>query len=316
MATSTQLFPRNTAADAPVSRESHITISFAPMPPFDFAHTLRFIGAFAPGEGEQQTTGDTLTRALRVNGQTVVCHVTGSGTPDAPAIACDLTAAAPLTAETVAAVRDRVGFWLSLNDDLRLLYEAAQTDAAFLPIIRQWYGYHQVKFLTPFENACWAVLATRAPLAASRAMKDRLVARYGDALTVADATHAAFPAPADLASATPADLVEILHNARKADYLYAVIQAWQGVDETWLRTGPYDDVERWLRGIRGIGAWSASFVLVRGLGRMERIAPEDALRRSLARVYGYTFSDAEFAAKAEQYGDMQGYWAHYLRIAT
>ena len=86
--------------------------------------------------------------------------------------------------------------------------------------------------------------------------------------------------------------------------------------KTWLRGGPYDDVERWLRGIRGIGAWSASFVLVRGLGRMERIAPDDALRRSLARVYGYPFSDAEFARTAEQYGDMQGYWAHYLRIAT
>jgi len=291
-------------------------ISLTLVPPFDFAQTLRFIGDFSPGEGEQQVTGATLTRALRVAGQMIVCRVASHGTVDAPALTCDLFAAAPIGAESVATARDRVSFWLGLTDNLRPFYATAARDAAFAPAVRAWYGYHQVKFLTPFENACWAVLAQRSPLAVSRLMKDRLVARFGGECTVNGETYAAFPEPADLAGVPPDALVETLRNARKADYLHAVIDAWQQVDEAWLRTGPYDDVERWLRGIRGIGAWSASFVLIRGLGRMERIPPEDALTRAAARIYGHPLSDAEFAAVAAQYGAMQGYWGHYLRVAT
>ena len=316
MTASAHLSTRIIAVDASVSRESHETISFAPVPPFDFAHTLRFIGAFTPGMGDQQTTRSTLTRALRVNGQTVVCRIAASGTSDTPTLTGDLTAATPLAAATVAAVRDRVHFWLSLTDDLRPLYAAAEEDPAFASVVQHWHGFHQVKFLTPFEIACWSVLVQRTPLAVSRAMKDRLVARYGGALTVAGETHAAFPEPADLAPATPADLAETVRNPRKADYLHAVIQAWQGVDEMWLREGPYNEVEQWLRGIRGIGVWSASFVLVRGLGRMERITPSDELNHAIARVYGHPFNEAEFATTAARYGDLRGYWALYLRAAT
>lgn len=291
-------------------------IDLAPTPPFDFAQTLRFIGGFTPGEGEQQMTDTVLTRALRAGGQTVVCRITSHGTIEMPALACDLFATEPITADIIAAVRDRVSFWLSLADDLHPFYAIAETDAAFVPIVREWYGYHQVKFLTPFENACWAVLAQRSPLAVSRTMKDRLVTRYGGTLAVDGEVYAAFPEAVDLAGATPADLIETLRNARKVDYLHAVVQAWLGVDEAWLRAGPYDDVERWLRGIRGIGAWSASFVLARGLGRMERLAMDDALRRSAALVYGHPLSEPEFAMLVARYGEMQGYWGHYLRIAT
>jgi len=294
----------------------HTTIDFTPAPPFDFAHTRRFIGDFAPGEGEQQMAGATLTRALRIAGQTVVCRVASHGTVEAPAVTCDLFADAPIAAAVVVAARDRIAFWLGLEDDLRPFYAAATRDAAFAPVMREWYGYHQVKFLTPFENACWAVLAQRSPLAVSRLMKDRLAARFGGTCTMDGETYAAFPEPADLAGATPATLAETLRNARKADYLHAVIAAWLEVDEARLRTGPYDDVERWLRGIRGIGAWSASFVLIRSLGRMERIPPDDALLHAAARVYGHPLSTAEFTAVAAQYGTMQGYWGHYLRVAT
>lgn len=294
----------------------HAAFTLTPTPPFDFAHTLRFLEGFAPGEGEQQLTGNTVTRAVRVAGQTIVCRVASRGSVDAPELACDLWAAAPLDDATIAAARDRIGFWWSIADDLRPFYAAAAEDAAFAPIAREWHGHHQMKFLTPFENACWAVLSQRAPIAAARVMKDRVVARYGDALTIEGETFAAFPAPEDFAGVSPDDLLDTVRNSRKADYLGAVIEAWRSVDEGWLRTGPYDEVERWLRGIRGVGAWSASFVLLRGLGKMERIPPNDALLRAAARAYRHPLAPEEFAAIAARYGDLRGYWGYYLRIAS
>jgi DNA-3-methyladenine glycosylase II len=51
------------------------------------------------------------------------------------------------------AVRDRIGFFPSLEDDLQVFYALAEEDPAFEPVMQELYGYHQVKFLSPFEKA-------------------------------------------------------------------------------------------------------------------------------------------------------------------
>lgn len=290
------------------------TFTLTPVQPFRLAQTLRFLHNFAPAEGEQEARADTLTKAFRVSGQTIVARI--AATDDDARLTCTLIADAPIPAETVSAMRDRIAFYLGTADDLRPFYAIGERDAAFAPIIADWYGYHQVKFPTPFENACWAVLSQRAPLAIARTMKDALIARYGGTLVVAEATHRAFPAPDDLAGATADDLQETIRNTRKAAYLHDVVRAFLTVDEMWLRAGPYDAVEAWLRAIPGIGPWSAAFVLIRGLGRVERIAPEDALLRAASAVYRAPMTPDGLRERAAQYGPWQGYWAHYLRVAA
>jgi len=68
-----------------------------------------------------------------------------------------------------------------------------------------------------------------------------------------------------------------------------------------------------LLGLPGIGPWSATFVLIRGLGRMEHAPPDKELLRAATRVYGHTGDEHELARLAAPYGPWQGYWAHYLR---
>ena len=63
----------------------------------------------------------------------------------------------------------------------------------------------------------------------------------------------AFPEPAQLAPASPRELYALLKNERKAEYLRAGIDAFQTVDEEFLRSGDYDAVRGWLLGIKGIG---------------------------------------------------------------
>ncbi|MFB9991547.1 hypothetical protein ACFFLM_06145 [Deinococcus oregonensis] len=102
----------------------------------------------------------------------------------------------------------------------------------------------------------------------------------------------------------------------------AVVQAFGEVEEAWLRQGPPSEVRAWLRGIHGIGEWSASFVLLRGLGRMDGAVLDNSdslFRRELmnaaANVYGPLGVEA-LSAHAHHYGVWQGYWAHYLRAAA
>ncbi len=71
--------------------------------------------------------------------------------------------------------------------------------------------------------------------------------------------------------------------------------------------------------IKGIGEWSATFIMVRGLGRMEYIPlTETRLLEAASKVYGHgkELSREELIHLAERYGPWQGYWAHYLRVGT
>ncbi len=291
-----------------------------PTPPFDFARSLNFVGNFTPLQGEQGVLGQTLTRAVRVSGATVALTLRPGGTPERPELTCDLHAESALTPDTEQAALDRTRFFLSLDDDLRPFYTLAEGDPPFERVVRKLYGYHQVKFPTPFENACWAVLTQRAPPAAARQLKRRLTETFGGSVQTPRGVLWAFPEPADFGDV--GKLGELLGNARKGEYLAAVVRAFQEVNEGWLRDAPYDEVKAWLLGIRGVGEWSAAFVLLRGLGRMERTFPSDGdgvfareLLRAAEGVYG-DISFEELRAVAERYGPWQGYWAHYLRAAA
>lgn len=296
----------------------HMTqFTLLPTPPFDFAQSLAFIGSFPLTQGEQGIAEGTLTRAVAIEGRTIAFHVVAAGSMDAPRLDCTLHADTPISGDVTDAARDRIGFFLSIADDLAPFYAIARGDAALAQVLERLHGYHQVKFLTPWENAAWAILAQRVQMPVARQMRDALLARYGGALVVDGVTYRAFPPAERLATVNPDDLRGIMPNLRKAEYLHAAARAFDDADEGWLRTAPYDDVEAWLRATPGIGAWSASFVLIRGLGRMERISGEPALFRAAARVYGPAAATPEGLARiAARYGPHQGYWAHYLRAGT
>jgi DNA-3-methyladenine glycosylase II len=288
--------------------------TLTPTPPFSFAPALNFIEGFPPTHNEQQLSNATLIKALAINGQTVVVEIKSTGTLTRPSLAYTLHA--PQVPDVLAleqAVSDRLTFYLSLTDDLRPFYERARLDPPFVPILERLYGYHQIKFPSPFENAVWAILTQRTPLPIARTIKQRLIDQYGGSLTVNGVTYKSFPEALTLASASPDELPALIGNERKADYLEEAARAFANADENFLRHGPYDEVEKWLRSIKGIGAWSATFVLIRGLGRMDKVSLDmKPLMAATSKVYGRT----DIATLAAHYGPHQGYWALYLRSAV
>ncbi len=291
-----------------------VAAELMPKAPFDFGQSLAFLRGFPLTRGERMIGECALTRAVSSEGQPVVFRVVDDGTVDEPRLTCTLWSDREVGATVERAVRDRIAFFLSIADDLAPFYAIARTDAPMLPVIERLHGYHQVKFLTPFENAAWAILSQRTPMVTAQKIWQTLVQRYGDSLTVDGETHRAFPTADRLATLSPDDLFAIVPNTRKAPYLHAVARAFDDVDEGWLRTAPYDDVRAWLRAIPGIGEWSATFVLIRGLGRMEQISNEEAVLRAAARVYGPAAGTPDGVREhAARYGAHPGYWALYLR---
>ena len=296
-----------------------VTGQLKSVPPFDLAQSLNFLGLFPPTQQEQSLNEQSLTKAICLQGQVIAFQVKSVGSVEAPQLAYTLFSDRPITTSTEQAAVDRFSFFLSLADDLGPFYVIGRNDPPFAPIIEQLYGYHQVKFLTPFENACWAMLSQRNPMVIARKMKQALTTRFGGSITVAGAIYWAFPEPAQLADVDPTDLAVLLHNARRAEYLSAAVRAFAAVDESFLRTAPFDEVKAWLQSIKGIGAWSADFILLRGLGRMEHVpVTEKRLFEVASKVYGpdQSLNNGGLQKLADRYGSWQGYWAHYLRVAA
>lgn len=284
------------------------TVRLPATAPFDFAASLRFLRCFPATAGEQEAAENTLTKALRAGGQTMVAHLA----PDGAGLRCDLRADEPLTGAAVDAAIDRLTFYLSLADDLTPFYALGRADAGFAPVIERMYGYHQVKFPSPLENLVWAILCQRVPMPVAAKAKESLVTHVGNRI----GDHLAFPDLEQLLQLSTGELAGLLGNTTKAERIHGALARWATVDEAFLRSGPYDQVKEFLLGLPGIGAWSASFILIRGLGRMAESPLDRELLRAAAKVYGRAVSERELRALADRYGPWQGYWSHYLRAAA
>ena len=94
-------------------------------------------------------------------------------------------------------------------------------------------------------------------------------------------------------------------------YLHALDAGLLDIGEDHLREAPYDEATATLRGIRGVGEFTAAAILLRGLGRMDFVPLEmPAFFDATARVYG----PGDHAARLRhRYDRHLGYWAYYLR---
>jgi len=290
----------------------------SPKSPFDFSKSLDFLKAFPPMRDDQKIDEPSLTRAVCTGGQTVVFNVRSTGLIKSPRLKYTLSSNRSLTQGVRDAVVDRIGFFLSVVDDLEQFYRIGYGDMDFAPLLQRLYGLHQVKFLTPFESACWAVLSQRYPDAAAQRTKQSITEKFGTSLEMNGQRYMAFPEPYRLASANEQDLLDIIRNRRRTQFLASVAKAFAEKDERFLRTAKYEQVEEWLSQIQGIGEWSSKLILLRGLGRMEKIAVEKRLLKAASKVYGRgrTMTHSVLDQMAEKYGPWKGYWAYYLRTSA
>lgn len=292
--------------------------SLTPKAPFDFSKSLDFLGEFTPMREDHLISEQSLTRAVSFGGQAVIFRIKSTGLIKNPRLKYTLYSERALSAGIRGAVIDRIGFFLSLSDDLEAFYRIGYGDVEFAPILQKYYGLHHVKFITPFECASWAVLSQRYPMGAAQKVKQLIAEKFGAGLELEHHVYRAFPEPSRLAQAGVDEMMPLVRNKRRVEFLMGVANAFAEIDDHFLRTAKYDEVEAWLRKIRGLGDWSTRLIMLRGLGRMEKLAIESRLLKAASTVYGHgkPLAQARFDQIAEKYGPSKGYWAYYLRAAS
>lgn len=289
------------------------TLSIVCREPYDFEKTLRFIDGFAPMLSEQTTTRDTLTKAFVVRGRAVVARI-AKRRPGA--LELTIFSKAPIEETIAKALADRVGFMLSVDDDMDAFAAAAARDDAFNPIAVRLRGLRHVKFPTPFEAACWGVLNQRIRLPVARKKKEALMRELGAEISFEGRSYLALPEPVSIAKAGPQKLAHLLGSERKGAYLAEVAAAFLSVDDRFLRTAPMPELEAWLREIPGVGAFTTSFVAFRGLGRHLTSPLSPKLVAIAESIYQRKLGGEGLGEIARGYGPWAGHWAVHVWAST
>src|SRR5215207_3518921 len=111
---------------------------------------------------------------------------------------------------------------------------------------------------SPFECLVWAILGQQITVAFAYKMKRALVERYGDSLEHEGRTYWLFP------EAAPGELRELQFSRQKSDYVrsLAALVAEDRVDWAELAGMPSEDAIKGLTALRGVGRWTAEYVLM------------------------------------------------------
>jgi DNA-3-methyladenine glycosylase II len=171
---------------------------------------------------------------------------------------------------------------LGLRVDLAGFYQSVAHDGRLGPLVRRFRGMKPPRFATVFEGVVNAMACQQLSLTLGVHLLNRLAMTFGPACGEGDETVHAFPRPEDLARLDPADLRQFGFSRQKGR---AIIELAQSVAEGQLdleelATLPDDEAVTRLRELRGVGRWTAEYVLLRGLGRTHVFPGDDVGARN------------------------------------
>lgn len=116
-----------------------------------------------------------------------------------------------------------------------------------------------------FDGVLWSIIGQQINFPFACLLKRRLIERTG--VLLANGLYAP-PTPAAVAALEPSDLLPLQFSRQKADYVIQTARLVMGgkLDLEALRTMSATRAERTLLAVRGIGPWSANYLMMRSLG--------------------------------------------------
>jgi DNA-3-methyladenine glycosylase II len=178
---------------------------------------------------------------------------------------------------------------LGADVDLADWYARSRQIAWLASVARTLRGLKPPRYPSLWEGCAHAILFQQISIHAAAAIMRRAVERLGDAVTLDGIRCVAFPPAERWLEAGDSLLREVGISRNKIAHLHSAAAAITegAIDERALERMPTPEAGERLRTIRGIGAWSASVVLLRGLGRLDTFPLRDSgVARSLALVSG------------------------------
>ena len=210
-----------------------------------------------------------------------------------------------------------VRFWFDLDTPLDQFYVSAKEDPIFDPLIQQYRGLRLIKIPDFFEAISWAIIGQQINLTFAYKLKQQFIQTYGPKIEWEGKLHYAFPSPKIIATLSIEQLKSLQFSRQKANYLISIAKSICTHDI------PYEQIARMslkeasatLVSIKGIGPWSAHYVLMRAFQFRNALPVQDVgLRNALKTQLNLNQQPSleETRTITNQWTDWKGYRTFYL----
>lgn len=305
------IFTRSTA----IASSSTLSAVIHPTPPFPFELALHYLRTSASAVVEEIDERG-YARAVRLLGSAAVLVVSAAEGEGTPALRVQIEGTG-LGAEHLEAAVHLARRVFATDADPSALVRDVAGDPVFAAVAQRFHGLRPVLIADTFETIVWAIIGQQINVVFAAKLKRALVEQYGERVSAGGRELLLFPRPEVLAGLDhERDLRPLQFSRQKSAYTIAVARAVANgeLDLDALRDLPAEDAIARLTGIKGVGRWTAEYVLMRGLGHPDVLpAGDGGLKRAIGDAYGLgrLATEAEVRALAEGWKPWRSYAAFY-----
>ncbi|NIJ54116.1 DNA-3-methyladenine glycosylase family protein [Dyadobacter arcticus] len=172
------------------------------------------------------------------------------------------------SAENKAYLTDYVFEWFDMRHSIQPFYDLLIADGRFAYMTEAYKGLRLIGISNLFEAICWCIIGQQINLSFAYKLKRRLVERFGIETEQDGDVYHVFPAAEILSAANVDELKAIQFSQKKAEYIIGIANAFANgaLSKKFLLDLPdFDSRKKALTDHKGIGIWTANYVLMKCL---------------------------------------------------
>jgi DNA-3-methyladenine glycosylase II len=282
--------------------------------PFDFERSAGMHDRFQKSLPDLYENG-LYKRVLHVLGKPVLITVSSKGTTGRPLLRVEATPR--LSIPERKSLRNQLHTMFASSFDFKSFRKVAKRDRLMNTVSRELKGLRPIAPPSIFEALTIAITEQQISLDAAIAIRSRLVEKYGDVVRLDGRSFYAFPTAMSLGAANPDQVRAVGLSHSKAQYIIELARGIESgeLDLESLKTRNDETVVAELTKIRGVGLWTAEYVLVRGMGRMNSLPADDlGIQRAVSQAYygGREIGSKEVRRVLSRFAPFSGIAAFYL----
>ncbi|GAO45143.1 DNA-3-methyladenine glycosylase family protein [Flavihumibacter petaseus] len=260
-------------------------------------------------------TTSGIVKALPYAGRQVLFHLSSPSTDQPPAIQLKILAG-PSDPDAVNYCVSFLKEWWDLESDLTPFYTQLKAHPQLSYLGEKFTGLRLIGIPNLFESLCWSIIGQQINLKFAYQMKRRLVEATGEFVEFNSNRYWIFPTPESVLQLDPQQLRDMQFSRQKIAYIHAVAEAFVNnrISKEQLLQLP-DDTSRLeaLLALKGIGIWTANYVLMKTFHTRSAITWGDAGLLNALISHQLIADKRSTAAIESLFGKFRG-WESYLTL--
>jgi len=289
-----------------------------PSSPYDFELSTKI---FFSEKSIRIFENNVFKQLITINDKPVLIELKSTGTVDEPELELCLKSDKDIYGEESHIALETVKKIFNLDFNLEKFYDDVKSDDLVFKLTQKLRGLKNPATASIFEALVEAIVEQQISLKAAHSIERKIIKKYGSTLNVGSHVYYAFPTPEQLNNASFDELRGCGLTLRKTEYIKSISKEIENGNLDLEKFKKYEDTDKIINElceIRGIGLWTAEFVMLRGLNRLESLPADDiGIKRIISHYYcnDRKISSEEVRKIAINWGKWKGLAAFYLIIA-